>query len=112
MQARSNKAAFSFLKDTEKVVDLGDGLEVHVERINSNIGRLYFAAAKQMPLIIVREPNTERLLPSLKCIPWCAVCKAANRSRDVLTKTSIPASLQTLYNIPDNIECILPFHPQ
>jgi len=60
VQARSNKAAFSFLKDTEKVVDLGNGLEMHVERINSNIGRLFFAAAKQMPGIIVREPNAER----------------------------------------------------
>lgn len=63
VQARgqSHKGTFSLTKDTEKVIDLGNQLQVHVERINNNVGRLYFVATNQMPKAIrVREPNADR----------------------------------------------------
>ena len=75
VQARgqSHKGTFSFIKDTEKVIDLGNQLQVHVEKINNNVGRLYFVATNQMPRsIVVREPNADRR------VPWshtaCHVC--------------------------------------
>ncbi len=63
LQARgqSHKATFSLIKDTQKALDLGNGLEAHIERINSNVGRLYFVATNNMPKhIVVTEPNADR----------------------------------------------------
>ncbi|KAK9918374.1 hypothetical protein WJX75_003590 [Coccomyxa subellipsoidea] len=63
-RGQSHKGTFSFIKDTEKVIDLGNQLQVHVEKINNNVGRLYFVATNQMPRsIVVREPNADRDLP-------------------------------------------------